>query len=53
MNYALVTVSRGIIEDARFFDDPSVTIRALSDYVKSNKQHDIKFKIFNCRNLLI
>ena len=40
MQHALVTVSRGIIEDVRFFDDPGKAIRALSDFVKAiNVEH--------------
>ena len=40
MKNVLVTVSRGIIDDVRFFDEPEMAIRALSDYVRSmNVEH--------------
>ena len=41
MRQVLVTISRGIIEQALFFDDPEMGIKALSDYVKEmNPEHD-------------
>ena len=41
MRQVLVTISRGIIEQALFFDDPEMGIKALSDYVKGmNPEHD-------------
>lgn len=41
MKYVLVTVSRGIIDRARFFDDPGEAIQALSEYVKAmNVEYD-------------
>lgn len=40
MKHVLVTVSKGIIEDVRFFDDPGKAIRALSGFVKAmNVEH--------------
>ncbi|MDY6990196.1 MAG: hypothetical protein SWQ30_19310 [Thermodesulfobacteriota bacterium] len=40
MNQVLVTVSRGIIEEVVFFDDPGTAIRALAEYVKAmNVEH--------------
>lgn len=40
MKHVLVTVSRGIIEDVLFFDEPEKAIRALSDYVRTmNVEH--------------
>lgn len=35
MKHVLVTVSGGIIEDVRFFDDPGKAVRALSDFVRA------------------
>ena len=35
MKYILITISGGIIDQVRFFDDGSMAIHALSDYVKS------------------
>jgi len=41
MRQVLVTISRGIIEQASFFDDPAKAIKALSDYVKGmNPEYD-------------
>ena len=41
MKQVLVTISRGIIEQALFFDDPEMGIKALSDHVKGmNPEHD-------------
>jgi len=41
MRQVLVTISRGIIEQALFFDDPEMAIQALSDHVKAmNPEHD-------------
>ena len=41
MRQVLVTISRGIIEQALFFDDPGLAIQGLSDYVKGmNPEHD-------------
>jgi len=41
MRQVLITISRGIIEQALFFDDPEMGIKALSDYVKEmNPEHD-------------
>ena len=41
MTQVLITVSRGIIEDAILFEDPGLAIRALSDHVKNmNPEHD-------------
>jgi len=40
MKHVLVTVSKGIIEDVRFFDGAEKAIRALSDYVRTmNVEH--------------
>lgn len=40
MNHVLVTVSKGIIDDVRFFDEPGKAIRALSDFVRTmNIEH--------------
>ena len=40
MKHVLVTVSKGIIEDVMFFDDPGKAIHALSDFVKAmNVEH--------------
>ena len=35
MKYVLVTIARGIIEDAVFFNDPGMTVKALEKYVKT------------------
>ena len=41
MNHVLVTVSRGIIEDVQFFDDPGKAVRAMSEYVRNiNVEHN-------------
>jgi len=41
MRQVLVTISRGIIEQALFFDDPEKGIKALSDHVKGmNPEYD-------------
>jgi hypothetical protein len=41
MRQVLITVSRGIIEQVVFFDDPKMAVLALSDYVKGmNPEHD-------------
>lgn len=41
MKQVLITISRGIIDQASFFDDPEMGIKALSDYVKEmNPEHD-------------
>jgi len=40
MKHGLVTVSKGIIEDVMFFDDPGKAIHALSDFVRAmNVEH--------------
>jgi len=36
----LITISRGIIEDAVFFDDPQIAVSALSKYVKNMNPED-------------
>ena len=41
MTQVLITLSRGIIENAIFFEDPALSIRALSDHVKNmDPEHD-------------
>ena len=41
MKQVLITISRGIIEKAFFFEDPALAIRALSDHVKNmDPEHD-------------
>ena len=41
MRQVLVTISRGIIDQALFFDDPEMGIKALSNHVKAmNPEHD-------------
>ena len=41
MKQVLITISRGIIEEAIFFEDPRLAIRALSHHVKDmNPEHD-------------
>ena len=41
MKQVLITMSRGIIEEAIFFEDPGFAIRALSDHVKNmDPEHD-------------
>ena len=41
MKQALITISRGIIEQVFFFEDPEMAIQALSDHVKAmNLEHD-------------
>jgi hypothetical protein len=41
MRQVLITISRGIIEQAVFFDDPKMAIQALSRYVKvMNVEHN-------------
>ena len=41
MKQVLITISRGIIEEAFFFEDPGFAIRALSDHVKNmDPEHD-------------
>lgn len=41
MKQVLITISRGIIDQASFFDDPEIAIQALSDHVKGmNPEHD-------------
>lgn len=41
MKQVLITVSKGIIEQASFFDDPGMAVKALSDHVKGmNPEHD-------------
>ena len=41
MKQVLITISRGIIEEAFFFEDPRLAIRALSDHVKHmDPEHD-------------
>ena len=41
MTQVLITLSRGIIEDAIFFEDTATAIRALSDHVKAmDPEHD-------------
>lgn len=40
MKYVLVIVSKGIIDDVKFFDEPQEAILALSDYVRTmNVEH--------------
>jgi predicted nucleotidyltransferase len=59
MKYVLVTVSRGIIEQVIFFDDPGAAILALLEYVKTmNVEHndaalyDFKGLIANAKHFL-
>ena len=41
MKQILITISRGIIEQTVFFDDPEMAVQALSKYVKNmNIEHD-------------
>ena len=41
MKQVLITISRGIIDQVVFFEDPGLAIKALSDHVKSmNPEHD-------------
>jgi hypothetical protein len=41
MNQVLITLSRGIIEQVVFFDDPKIAVQALSRYVESmNVEYD-------------
>ena len=41
MNHVLVTLSKGIIEQVVFFDDPKMAVQALSRYVKAmNLEYD-------------
>ena len=41
MKQALITISRGIIDQVVFFEDPGPAIQALSDHVKAmNPEHD-------------
>jgi len=41
MRQVLITISKGIIEQAVFFDDIKMAVLALSDYVKAmNPEHD-------------
>ena len=41
MRQVLVTISRGIIEQALFFDDPEMAIQALADHVREmDPEHD-------------
>jgi hypothetical protein len=41
MRQILITISKGIIQDVVFFDDPEKAIRALSEFVKAmNVEHD-------------
>lgn len=41
MPYVLITLSRGIIDEVVFFEDPESAIQALSDHVREmNPEHD-------------
>jgi len=41
MTQVLITISRGIIDQVVFFEDPGLAIQALSDHVKAmNPEHD-------------
>jgi len=41
MRQVLITISKGIIEQVKFFDDPKLAVHALSSYVKAmNPEHD-------------
>jgi len=41
MRQVLITISKGIIEQVKFFDDPKLAVYALSSYVKAmNPEHD-------------
>ena len=41
MNQVLITISKGIIEQVIFFDDPKLAVQALSSYVRAmNVEHD-------------
>jgi len=41
MKQVLITISRGIIDQVIFFEDPKIAIQALSDYVKEMiPEHD-------------
>ena len=41
MRQVLITISRGIIDQVVFFEDPGLAIQALSDYVKAmNPEHE-------------
>ena len=41
MNQVLITISKGIIDQVIFFDDPKLAVQALSSYVRAmNLEHD-------------
>ena len=52
MRYVLVTVCRGIIDQAIFFDSASVAVRALADFVKGMNAQDDDAAVFGPRGLV-
>jgi len=46
MTHVLVTVSRGIIDQATFFDSASLAVRALADFVKGMNAQDDDAAVF-------
>jgi len=43
----LITISRGIIRDAVFFDDPQMAVLALAKFVKNMKPEDDDAAVYN------
>jgi hypothetical protein len=45
--HVLITISRGIIRDAVFFDDPQMAVLALAKFVKNMKPEDDDAAVYN------
>jgi len=52
MTHALVTVSRGIIDQVTFYDSAALAIRALADFVKGMNAQDDNAAIFSSEGLV-
>jgi len=52
MTHVLVTVSRGIIDQATFFDSASLAVRALADFVKGMNAQDDDAAVFGPEGLV-
>jgi hypothetical protein len=52
MTHVLVTVSRGIIDQATFFDSATLAVRALADFVKGMNPQDDDAAVFGPKGLV-
>ena len=52
MNQVLITISKGIIEQVVFFDDPKLALQALSNYVKGMNVENDDAAVYDCDGLV-